>query len=450
MNEHQSGNLWMKRNQIQCMLWFWLLLAASRFAAIFALGQFLNGQHFTDDYRGVLAMVDSPMQILLARSEGGFAFWPPFFPVLVFLIGKPAGVVLSDFYLIRTISVAFELLAWPLVWLCVMRAFAMSTRQVSAFAFAYILAPVAWMSTSVMGQDESVALLFIAGATLLAMNKRWTLAALACGLGAVSAKVYLAIPLAAFVLLPWDSWLGMVKRAAIGLLPIVLVYGFVAVMQLLRVPVETDGTGVAILDFTPIGVHAVSGWVMVYKVFDVSMEHVKYISAAVAFLAAMSVAAWSVMRRDIGVLPPRVLATVTAMLLSVFLVFYHCDPEYYLMVAPFVIAATSGWLRWIVCVGMLSLGYVVNIAYGVSYAKSHGASKAGKSVFVDIYDRLVPIEPDVVHTLALVGLLAANLILLGVLLRRLWSGRFESEETSRDQGDSTPKIGQESPNRGRV
>ena len=105
-------------------------------------------------------------------------------------------------------------------------------------------------------------------------------------------------------------------------------------------------------------------------------------------------------------------------MLSAFLLFYHCDPEYYIMVLPLALAAVGPMIRWGVGVVGLSCVYAVNFAYGVNYMKQHGGA-SGKQVFVDMYDRLIPIDPGLLHMGLLVATILANVMLTAAVLHRL-------------------------------
>ena len=248
------------RQSIKNMLLFGALLLFVRVVVLIAVGYAVKEKAFTDDWIGIMSFITAPFQILSGNNEGGFNYWPPLFPILVAMIGQPLNALVSDYYTVRGVSIAFELLCWPMIWVVAGRLCNDRPATQRGVALAYILAPVAIMTTSIMGQDETVALAFILLASLAILGGRLGLACLICGLGVVSAKVYLLIPLTALVLGTPGKPTTRLLRAGFGLLPIVVVYGYVGLLQIgssnealgLIDEAQRD-TGVALLDFHPEG-----------------------------------------------------------------------------------------------------------------------------------------------------------------------------------------------------
>lgn len=411
------------------MLAFGMALLFSRVFIMWLMGVLVAERPFTDDWRGILSFIRQPSQILDTNVPTNRAYWPPLSPYLFAVVGRPLqSLGLSDYYTVRSTSIVYEVLAWPMLWLIAERLLH-SPRKLSAFAIAYIVAPTAIAATSLFGQDESIALCFILAASLLVLHRCYAAACLVCGLGAVCAKVYLLVPLVAIWLGADANLRAFILRGLTGLLPSVILYGYVLIgnrLGLDTVNQEVAATSGSLVDFTPDSVHSVSMWALPMNLLDLPADWVRYVSGGLALLGSVGYVFAFRVRRGLSGLP--LVIAMNAMLLLVMLLFYHCDPEYYLMVLGVVIACTSNLTRWLAAVLLLSFVFAVNFFYGVDFYKENGGS-AGKKIFVDIYDKIfLDLSPTVPHMVSLALVIAVNLWLLSALTLRLRALRYASRK----------------------
>jgi len=382
-------------------LWWLLALAVVRIGIMLAMGWLTGGRHFTDDWKRQLGFLDDPFQILMARKGHGYAHYPPLQPIVTWLMATPFTGWLSSFYTIRCFSILGELMAWPLIWALFLQAVPRPrTRRI--LALTCVIMPVGWLTTSLFAQEEPLSLICLAGVLLLAWKGRLDQAAFLSGIGVVTAKVYFLIPLLALVLSPsLQDRRAILRRAFLGLVPIALVYGFSGVRLLMAHEPSP------LLEFTPAGVHSTSIWVLIRDWLGLSIETTKRISMVTGLFAGLLPL---VVAKAKGVRCEKLtlVRVVTAMMLFVFMWFYHCDPEYYLIVAPFVLVALplSGAIPAVVA--GFALPYAINLFYAVDRARRVEVG-AGKTVFVHLYDRFVPFDPALMHTLSVLALCAVSL-----------------------------------------
>ncbi len=381
------------------MLWL-LALAAVRVGIMLAMGWLTGGRHFTDDWKRQLGFLDDPFQILMARKGHGYAHYPPLQPIVTWLMATPF-TGLSSFYTIRCFSILGELLAWPLIWALFLQAVP-RTRTQRILALTYVLMPVGWLTTSLFAQEEPLSLICLAGVLLLAWKGRFDAAAILSGIGVVTAKVYFLIPLLALVLSPsLSDRRGILRRAALGAAPIIVIYGFVGARLLMQQEPSP------LLEFTPAGIHSTSIWVLIRDWLGLSLETTKRVSMVTGLIAGLLPLA---VAKAKGVRCEKLtqLRVITTMMLFVFMWFYHCDPEYYLIVAPFVLLALPLAGAIAAVVAGFALPYAINLFYAVDRAR-HVDVGAGKTVFVNLYDRFIPFDPALMHTFSLLALCAVSL-----------------------------------------
>jgi len=382
-------------------LWWLLALAAVRIGMMLAMGWLTGGRHFTDDWEQQLGFLDDPFQILLVHEGKGAPYYPPLQPLLTWLLATPFSGWLPTFYTIRCFSIVGELAAWPLLWALIAHAVA-APRMQRLLALTYVLMPIGWVTTSVFAQEETLSLLFLSAVLLLAWTGRLRGAILLAGIAAVSAKIYFLIPLLALVMAPpLRPARKLAGRIALAAAPIVVVYGIVTVRLWIT------GKSSALMQFTPHGVHSTSIWVLIRAWLGLSLETTKSVSMMTGLLAGLLPLAVAKLRnvRCEGITLVRI---VTAMMLFVYMWFYHCDPEYYLIVAPFALLSLPPAGAIAAVVGGFSLPFAINLFYAVERAR-HVQVVAGKTVFVNLYDRFIPFDPALLHTLSVLALCAVSL-----------------------------------------
>jgi hypothetical protein len=380
---------------------FWFLaLVAVRLGVMLGIGWLTKGRHFTDDWLFQMAFIEDPFQILLAHAGKGAPYQPPLAPFISFLFGAPLVKALSSFYAIRCFSILGELLAWPLVWSLITTVVA-SPRAQRLLALTYVVMPVGWATSSLFAEEEPFAMLILCAIMLLALKRRIEPAILLAGVAVVASKVYFLIPMLALTVGPRAaSFKELARRAALGASPIVLVYGFQHYW--LWVQNKPD----PLMEFTPHGIHAVSIWVLIRAWLNLSLITTKYASMATGLIAGLIPLVVAKARR-VRCEGLTLVWIMVAMQLAVYMWFYHCDPEYYLIVTPGLLVSLPPAAAAVIAICGFAVPYAINLFYGVARARGTDI-EAGKQVIVHLYDRLVPMDPDTLHTVALLALCALS------------------------------------------
>ncbi|HZI94315.1 MAG TPA: hypothetical protein VFE84_08730 [Patescibacteria group bacterium] len=380
----------------------WLAaLAAVRILVMLGIGWLTGGRHFTDDWVFELGFIKDPFQILMSREGEGAPYQPPLAPFMSFLFGAPFVGLLPSFYAIRCFSILGELAAWPIVWRLLTTAVG-SIRTQRLLALTYVLMPVGWATTSLFAEEEPIAMLCFAAIMLLVLKGRIKWAILLASIGVVTAKVYFLIPLLALTAGPkpgsLKEWL---RRLALAVGPIALVYGIV------QFSLWQQHRASPLMEFTPHGIHSTSIWVLIRAWLDLSLESTKHLSMLTGFLTGITPLVVARVRR-IPCEGMTLVRIMTAMILFVFMWFYHCDPEYYLIVTPGILICFPPVAAVLIAVVGLAIPYAINLFYGVAMARE-AATEEGKTVIVHLYDRFVHWDPDTWHTISLLALCALSL-----------------------------------------
>lgn len=375
----------MRRSDLVRLL---VLLLVLRLIIVLLIGWIAGGQQFTDDTRFQLAFIDDPTLLLGPRPDSVYRPpFPPLVPLLMAAAVAPFRWVTSDFYALRIGYSVFELCSFPLLWLAWGR-FSRTRVLRWSLGLAYVLSPLSAVATPVLAQEETIAMLFAALAVWLVLSRRLAAAALVCGLGVVAGKVFFLVPLLAVVGGPaWRPWGGLVRRAAWGAAPILLVYGWVWLGG-------AAGPGSNSFDrFVPPNSMCVS----IYSLLEMhggwnretSLMVARPLSAA-AILTVFFAARW---RGPIEA-GPWLVALMGAMLLALYATFSHINPEHWLLVVPalpFVFRhRTTVW------VFLLHFGVAVAISVTYGVASASGFSE-GRGPFVALYERWVPVPAVRLH-----------------------------------------------------
>lgn len=390
----------------------WLLaLAAARVGFMIAIGWLTKGRHFTDDWVFQIGFINDPFQILLARGEEGAPYRPPLEPFVDFLLGYPFVRWLPSFYAIRCFSILGELAAWPIIWRLLVTAVA-SVRTQRLLALTWVVMPVGWASTSLFAEEEPISLFFFALILLLVLRGRLRRAILVAGVGVVTAKVYFLIHLLALTLGPKArSFKELLGRATLGAAPIVIVYGIVQSLLWLQHKPSP------LLEFTPHGVHSTSIWVLIRAWLDLPLETTKYLSMGTGLLTGVIPLVVARARR-VRCEGMTLVWIMTAMQLFVYMWFYHCDPEYYLIVVPGILLSFPPLAAAVAAIFGLAIPYAINLFYAVARARDVDVEE-GKKAIVALYDRYVPLDAHVMHTLCLLALCAFSVFLTSWLTLRI-------------------------------
>jgi hypothetical protein len=382
-----------------------LALLTIRALQLAAIGWFSHGLEFADDIHFQRIYVADPLQLLLGRSMT-FEVFPPLFPLLLAAFYAPWSQVLSPFYSMRACMLTFEVLAWPLLWWLIVNSAKGRGRHL--LAIAYILAPIGWISTVIMCQDEVISLWFFAAIAIALWKSRLTLAVFLCGAGVVVAKIYFLVPLAGLVGVPANrSWKHWARDLFVGLAPIALIYGAQAIAT-----GRAGGAVDAFGEFVVPSEMSVNLWALFQRPDLLSSTQTRRISGALALvLSLLPLAAWRLRGR--AATGPEQLRLITAMLLWVYFAFYHINPEYGLIVVPGILVAFRPAVSAAVVLVGFSLPWAVNFFYGVRVGIERG--DPGRAAFVRLYEAIFPVAPSVMQSLCIVLVSVGTLCLAGML-----------------------------------
>jgi hypothetical protein len=369
--------------------WFVGLVALSRLALLAVLARLVHGQEFTDDVQMLMGMARAPFELLAGITTHNGQH-PPLLGVLEAIVAWPLQRVLPDFYAARLTFIAWETLTAAFFW-AALSATVPEARVRRRLEAAFLLLPMGWMTSVVMSQDEVIAACFIAAVLWLAATHRSTAALVVCGVGVVAAKIFLAVPLLALVVALPEGRLW--KRAAAGFAPVVAVYAWVSIAARIR------GDAAPLADFAPEAAFGVNVWVWLSERYHITAEGARRWSGLMGLVGGLAPVALLRLRGEPAD-PRRLAALFSAMLLWVFALFYHVNPEYYVMGSPAVLLAFSGWLELAPVALLLSVPWAVNFFFGVRNAMAAGSS-GGKGVFVRIYQTVFPVSPAVMFQVSL-------------------------------------------------
>lgn len=401
-------------------------LAASRILLAIALGAALKWADPSDDVSFQLVYASRPGVLLGLEPVAQGEYLPPFpplLPVVLFLISVPAkaigGLIASGAGAFLAMRLGYALFEGLGLWAtrASMRKAGVGPRATLLASFLWLIAPVGWMSASVMCQEELVGVAFAGLMVWLVVTRRVGLALLAAGFGVVVAKVYFLVPIAGLIVAgPWTIR-ELARRAALGFGPIALTYAWV-------IP-ATGGVGFA--SFTPGVEPSINLWGLTPYLADIDAGTLKKVSAVPALalgmlpaLAARLAGGFRVRHALEGVALVRL---ITAQWLWVFFAFYLVSPEYFVLALPGLLVSLfagsgGGWKPWAWVAGLLTLPWATNFAYGVAAALERagdGPVRGGKAVFVRLWNAASPIDPTTGHIVGIVGF-ALGLGTLAVLL----------------------------------
>lgn len=380
---------------------FALSFALTRLALLAILAFAVKGQEFTNDVELHMALVREPFNQLLglpysAPVPGAQA---PLLGLVEGIFAYPLQLFLSDFYALRLTYIIYETLAALFFCLTLRTLFPQSRARIWAL-LGFALMPMGWMTSVVMAQDEVISEFFLALVLWLFATERRKAAVFVCGLGVAAAKIFLVLPLLALILvLPQQ---GIMQRILIGFMPIAVIYGIGTVATLLR------GSDIPLASFTPENEFSISIWNILVPQFNISLEVAKRSSSLLAFASAM-LALFTFKWRRIIPDPIATSALIAAMLLFAFLIFYHVNPEYYIIIVPALLIPFRAKIEVIVLSILLAIPWATNFFQGVNSAVQSqvAGGETGRSIFVKLYEALFPISPTIMFNVSLwAGVLA--------------------------------------------
>ena len=163
----------------------------------------------------------------------------------------------------------------------------------------------------------------------------------------------------------------MAIRAAVGFAPIAAVYGWTSLAAVLR------GNPLPLVGFTPENTWGINVWVFLSDHFGVAPFVAKLVSSGLAAVVAVAVLVAFVVRGLPGS-AERLAALSAAVLLWAYSLFYHVDPEYFIIVVPVLLLI----LRDKISLGVTSLvlaspwavNFYLEFAMRCNRAKGHQGS----------------------------------------------------------------------------
>jgi hypothetical protein len=306
----------------------------------------------------------------------------------------------------RMTAFAIELLAWPFLWWII--ATTVSGRDRHLVAIAYILAPVCWVCSAIMAQDEVVSLVVFAAVVVALLKNRTRLAILLCGIGVVAAKVYFLVPLVGLLgVATGRTWKEWFTDALVGFAPIVAVYGFQALWA-----GQAGVASEAFSDFVIPYQMTVNIWVLIHRLDVIGDEQARRFSGVLAFALSM-LPLLAIRMRGQRPTPKEQVRAMVAMLLWVYLSFFHINPEYFLIVVPGIIVVFRPIVACLAMIVGFSLPWAVNFFYAVGLGMELG--DAARAPFVRVYQAMFSIDPSVLQGLSAI-LFELVLLFLAIVL----------------------------------
>lgn len=379
---------------------FLMTLLAVRLVLLFGLGFAVDGRELSNDSDIMLTLANHPLAVLLGMEDAASDVSNQHPPLLGFLLAfayKPASLLFQDFYALRLALIFYELVGGWFFYRILRLSIAGEGLQ-RLLLGAFILFPAGWMTTVVMAQDEVVAMAFITLVLWLALTGRHMAAITACSIGVVAGKIFLLVPLAAMVLImPYRS---IFYRAALAATPALAIY------LLNTVASGMNQAQDSLLSFSPTFPFGVNAWVLVADHFQLNGTQSLRISAPMALVGGISPVLLLKLKQKQFEQPAEgfseMLAPLfAAMLLWVFTLFYHVNPEYFIMVLPLLLLTFTKAAQLFAIAVLFSALWAVNFIDGVRQALLLGGDIGGKAVFVKLYQAVIPLEPATAFVLIL-------------------------------------------------
>jgi hypothetical protein len=236
----------------------------------------------------------------------------------------------------------------------------------------------------------------------------------------VVAKVYFLVPLVGLLGVTsgrtWKAWLADVFA---GVAPIAAVYGLQALLQ--------GRAGVAVEAFEKFVIPfemSVSIWGLIHQVASISDVQARRISAILAL--GLSMLPLLVVRlRGRPVTANEQVQVIVAMMLWVYLAFFHINPEYYLILVPGILVVFRASVASVVLLVGFSLPWAANFFYGVGIGMERG--DAGRAPFVRAYQALLSTDPTIMQNISIMLFAATTFGVAFVLTRTLWRAEATAE-----------------------
>ncbi len=367
---------------LRTLLIFLVCLVFSRALILTAIYHLTHGHELSNDVAMHMRMVRSPLGILdntLPKQE-----YPPLLPVLEALFGYPLSRVLPDFLTIRITMILWETVLGVLFFYF-LRALGVRGTRRAVCLLAFVVLPAGWLTTTVMAQDDAIAACGFLLPLFLLVTGRQVAALFASGFGLIAAKIFVGLELVG--LLPMVDRRNRIKAMAAGLLPVAVVYGGMTVHRVLH------SLPLPLLSFKPNPYFGTNFWLVLHRYENLNLSAIGTYTGFLA-LACSFIPIVLLLRIPRPRWTPHLISVAcAAMLLIFFSLFYHVEPEYFLIVLPLLIATAEGaadvcWYSLIAIVPWFGK-FFQNATF-----MSDAARTSGKVVSNDLFHRFFHSSPE--------------------------------------------------------
>ncbi len=361
-----------------------------RLAVLVTVALLVQGREFTDDVPMHLRMARHPLAGLQGLA-GQDSQHPPLLGLAEAIFVRPLLLLMPDYYAVRLAYLAYELLTALFFWWALARVVP-TVRARLWPAAAFVVNPMGWLSTVVMAQDEIIAAFMLIMVVWLHLSNRPRAALAVCGLGVVAAKIFLLAPLLVLVLAPGRE--RLLERLLWGAAPAAGVTACAFLGTLAR------GEEAPLLGFSPGNAFGVNMWVPLARWLELDGDRARRWSSIAAAAAVLALVLAVRARRE-SPDARRMVGLIAAALLWVFVLFYHVNPEYYVMIVPLLLLLLPGpaWASGITLI--MALPWCVNLFYGLRNASLAAAPHGAKSAFLEAYSSMVSVDPALLYEISL-------------------------------------------------
>lgn len=313
---------------------FLLAVLASRLLLLALLYLVTGGHELSNDTVMHMSLVRWPLAQLVYGLPD-YEQLPPLQPLPEALIGYPLQLVVSDFLTLRLVMICYEVLLAAFLYMLLDRLGAGRVRKGLVLG-AYLVLPMGWITSTVMAQDDPIGGAFVLAPLLLMAAGQPIAALVLCGIGVPVGKLFMGLEL--LTLLAFCRGRRLVVGTLAGFAPIVLVYGGMAVQRF------THGLPPPLLGFRPNPYFGTNFWILLRTYAGVDLHAVGPYSGLLALAGALVPALLVWRRRETLGAPDALAKMAVAVVVSMmifFALFYHVNPEYFLLVTPLMLATSE-------------------------------------------------------------------------------------------------------------
>ena len=348
-------------------------LLSVRLVQLGLLVRFTGGRRVTSDIDRWLQLAEAPWRSMFDPAMHDCA---PLVGIGLALPIRPWLGLLPDEVACRLGLVFWEIVAasFVLATLRVMRPQARSERV--GIVMLWALAPVTWMTSVVAAQDEVIVTAAMAAALYAWTRQRFVAAGVLAALATVGGKVFAVLMVASMFAAAPSRRLRHIVMATVPILG--LGYGGQWLASIVQ------GGSIPLWSFRPPIDFGSSAWTWLVREQLVDVSLARGLSSLLCVLAVSWVIAGT---RGGGGVPDDsegqgLVSTWAAATLLVLLLFYHVNPEYYLMVIPAVFVSPYALRTRAFVVFALSVPWLVNISYAALWRIEAGLKDPISGLFL--------------------------------------------------------------------